>query len=376
MTIRKKIVVVSGFYPIVKGGAEYQMRLIADALRDDYEVVFLYLGDAPSYFVDETKCFEKEGYKVYELSTSSKMDRYTFKYFHSRELIKILKLEKPDYVYQRVLKFMSLYLGIFSKQLNYEYFIHIADLFSISFDNTIRGRLKKIHFNILKRFAPEFIVQTSEQAEILKNLGTEPKLQIYNIHPSVESEIVKKSICLKSSITDDKYVLWVANVKPIKRLEFFLDLAEYFQDDISYKFIIIGDIQDVGYAAPLLKRAKSLSSVIHYGGKDNVFINHLILSKANLIVNTSDSEGFSNVFIQAWMRGVPVLSLNSNPDKLFDKYPCFGKFCNGSISELIKFTRKIIESENNVESAWECYEISSQLFAQDNNIKYIESLFK
>jgi glycosyltransferase involved in cell wall biosynthesis len=36
-------------------------------------------------------------------------------------------------------------------------------------------------------------------------------------------------------------------------------------------------------------------------------------------VNTSDYEGFSNAFIQAWMRRVPVATLTVDPDGLLSR---------------------------------------------------------
>ena len=63
MNKKQKILLITGIYPRFKGGAEYQMRLIADQLKEEYEIVFVYLGDIPGEIVKKTYNETIEGYK-------------------------------------------------------------------------------------------------------------------------------------------------------------------------------------------------------------------------------------------------------------------------------------------------------------------------
>ena len=45
-------------------------------------------------------------------------------------------------------------------------------------------------------------------------------------------------------------------------------------------------------------------------------------SRAKLLVNTSESEGFANTFIQAGKWAVPILTLKVNPDNFLTTYSC------------------------------------------------------
>jgi glycosyltransferase involved in cell wall biosynthesis len=103
----------------------------------------------------------------------------------------------------------------------------------------------------------------------------------------------------------DGPIVWVGTVKPLKRPELFLDLAEQLP---QYRFRLVG-----GAAAgeehfrTLQRRAQALGNVemtgfIPYADIETFF------DGASLLVNTSTGEGFPNTFLQAWSRGIPTVS--------------------------------------------------------------------
>ena len=117
------------FYPLIKGGAEYQSKIIATELqKKGYEIVYISEGHK-----QETVSFE-DGFKVYRVKANpSVMEKSTFYKGFMDKVIDILKQENPDIVYQRILNSFTYRLSKFAHQNKLPFILHIADNYSIEF---------------------------------------------------------------------------------------------------------------------------------------------------------------------------------------------------------------------------------------------------
>ena len=114
-------------------------------------------------------------------------------------------------------------------------------------------------------------------------------------------------------------ILWVANMGRGKRPELFIQLSSLCQD-LNVKFTMVGNHPEKKYVDSLLKPVLNNPNFNWMGGLS--FEETLKLFDATtLFVNTSksESEGFPNTFIQAWLRGVPVISFGVDPDRVITK---------------------------------------------------------
>jgi len=99
-------------------------------------------------------------------------------------------------------------------------------------------------------------------------------------------------------------VLWVGSVKPIKRPELFLDLAQRLP---QWRFRLVGGTPGAAQFEALRSRAADIGNLELTG-----FVPHAkveaFFDGAAVLVSTSAHEGFPNTFLQAWSRGMPSVS--------------------------------------------------------------------
>jgi glycosyltransferase involved in cell wall biosynthesis len=119
----------------------------------------------------------------------------------------------------------------------------------------------------------------------------------------------------KPCVEDGKFrVIWVANFKRDKNPELFVDLAEAFLGRRDIDFVMIGRPGGSRTYAALHARIARLRN-LRFMGELPIETVNAELARSDVFVNTSSAEGFPNTFIQAWLRGVAVVSCYIDPDR-------------------------------------------------------------
>ncbi|PIE74477.1 MAG: hypothetical protein CSA18_04870 [Deltaproteobacteria bacterium] len=134
-------------------------------------------------------------------------------------------------------------------------------------------------------------------------------------------------------------VLWIANFRQIKQPDVFVKLAKECRHT-GVRFIMLGRTQ--GYEKLVAKAESYGVEVLGEVSNDDV---NLLLEKSHVLVNTSIQEGFSNTFIQAWMRRAPVVSLHVDPDGILQREK-IGSNCSGCFGRLVKETERLIRDHD------------------------------
>lgn len=134
-------------------------------------------------------------------------------------------------------------------------------------------------------------------------------------------------------------VLWVGNLGQRKRPEMFIELARISKNE-SLRFVMIGGREEESYLKNLFK---DLPKNFIWLGKQGFEETEKWFDSASFFVCTSKflGEGFPNTFVQSWVRGIPVLSIDVDPDGIIQANK-LGFVCKSikEIKEKIIFLRK------------------------------------
>ncbi len=138
----------------------------------------------------------------------------------------------------------------------------------------------------------------------------------FNLNSTVIKNSLDVSLQFNKKSSGD-YLLWVGTIRSIKQPELLLKVAQYFPD---YKFVIIGGKGENSEYFKKIKNTAEKIKNINFKGFVSPQEIYYYYQKAILLINTSKTEGFPNIFLEAWLHFIPVVSLNVDPDEIISRY--------------------------------------------------------
>lgn len=299
-----QIVVITGFYPGERamGGAEYQSMLLAKG--------FAQRGHPAAFFATragQLNHFQADGVSIEEMPGIRIMGIRAYR----QHMADLIQKYRPDICYIRIFPEIAEILPVCQRfgvavvtvtcggmearplllgQHPRETLGHIRTGDSIRHFRSFRSiRLGDAHVcntqefaNLVKKWHPHHTIQT-----------------IYNATP-VPSEAEIHS-------TPGNRIIWVNNIKRVKRPEWYIELARRLPD---YEFTMIGKIYDSRYGRAIQKKINNGPVNLDYRGRLPIDVVNQEIRTSDILVYTSipGHEGFGNSFLQAWSRAVPTVS--------------------------------------------------------------------
>ena len=329
---KKVCFLLQSHYSHTMGGAEYRCNLFLNYLIETNQYDLYYLcNNVDSNFVPK-------GYKIIQFG--SKLRKYG-SYFDLFELYQVLKKLNPDIIYQNGGSSHTGIAAFYSKKNNSKLIHQICNdntIKKIKYFNSkssIRFLLNDIAFRYGIKRADIVVGQSSQQNELLiTNYKRACDIIVPLGHPV--PKISKKN--------EEKIkILWVSNFKfHQKQPELFIELAKQFKNYNNVTFVMIGkSIGEKEKFKSLLMEIKKTKNLVYLGGTTQDQVNNHLAS-GNLLINTSRYEGFPNVYVQAWMREVPIVTLYIDPNCIL-KNEKIG-FHSGNMINMIEDVKKLIEN--------------------------------
>jgi len=350
------------------GGAEVQAWLLAKQLaKSGHQVTYI----AENLNNSSKKIEIIEGVEIHWIP-----QRYYFDILNHNIYSKTLKQISPDIIVHR---YTSLYTGIIGKyaKLHDIPFMWICTDDGIPFKNYFRQRQQAILKRTPKNVVTKFITQSyASIRDRYKNYGMK-----YVTHPCVQNQVqydlLLNNFGLKGNFihsghekpksinrVDPPLILWVGNLGRRKRPEIFIELAKQCSQ-LNLRFRMIGTHPD---KAQLNKLFADKSSNLEWKGALPLEETLAVFDQASILVSTSTYEGFPNTFVQAWLRGIPVVSFGINPNEVVTKHD-LGKIVD-SIPEAQQAIIQYISNDISIER-----QTIKQYAQQHHSIESVEKRF-
>jgi glycosyltransferase involved in cell wall biosynthesis len=289
----------------------------------------------------------------------------------------ILRAISPNAIYVRGRNVLQYVAGRYAKKHNIVYVWGTNGDDSAEFYKNIK-RLKESNKSVLKKIAL-YPLKAFEDFYINKGMKMPHYIVNQNTHQKAQTAkfLKQDSIILNSyyfindnqAQTAKKQVLWLARWSKEKQPELFIQMVSQLKPS-NVEFVMAG-ANNTKTMVQLAESAKK--SHIKTPGKIAYKNVNGYFAKSLVFVNTSYREGVSNTFIEAMLNGVPVLSLNSNPNNWLTDYN-IGYCANGNVADLTKALEDLLSNREQLKKMSE----DAKLFAkqQFSNDAIIDSYLK
>lgn len=340
------------------GGIGVQMMFWAQAFaKNGWKVYSLYLHKKP-IAGEKNLCFFEKDMEM----PAWRMFIYLF------VSLRILLKVKPKVVLcrggrNRNLFFIALWCRIFKIKLVQ----FLASDVDLKKDNTALPYKTLVNIKFFRlgvNLAKFIVVQNEVQQQLVKDQFANKQILVI---PNIWGEV--GSAEYSQVRTERNVILWVGNMRKLKRPQWFFDIAVQFPDE---QFVMIGGNVDQSVYDECLMLAQKTKNVLFLGGLP-FFEANAWFSKAKMLLCTSEYEGFPNIFLQAWSNSIPVLS-TVDPNNVITEQN-LGIICN-NIFEFQNSLRLLLQPEKYVEKQFAVSRYFSNAHSLQSNFEKLMKMLK
>lgn len=179
--------------------------------------------------------------------------------------------------------------------------------------------------------ARRLVVQTQRQAELA-----------HEAFPSLDPIVIPSfAEPAEQSSAEPEYFLWSDRLTEYKRPEKYVELAAALPD-AHFRMVVLETTETSTELRDRIQAAAQRLPNLEVMPRRPRTEALAEMAKAIAIVKTSEVEGMPNTFLEAWARGVPVLSLSVDPDDRIAERGA-GLLAEGSMERLTEGARRLQE---------------------------------
>ncbi|MBI3511409.1 MAG: glycosyltransferase family 4 protein [Bacteroidetes bacterium] len=250
-------------------------------------------------------------------------------------LVEFIAQCDPDIIYLQGFSKQALEISEYAKKTKKKFILRIAsdmDLGGKNFDQKETEEWNRISLEQLKNIvicSNHIFVQNRSQLEMLERFSAKGEV-LYNpvdLEHHADNKIEKKYDAL-----------WVGKSSGVKRPELMLEIARIMK---SNSFCMVCNRLDAEMHDRLKQSVPPNVNWLNTVPADQI---ESLFASSKLLINTSSFEGFPNTFLQAAKYGVPVISMNVDPEGMLSKHHA-GIVAGDSLEKVIGETENILQQE-------------------------------